>query len=127
MSIFDIIKSNINIYISTNLSKKRYYMLFSYQTGYIMWHSRLRIYIPWDGNVTLYTLSDSWITYITDLTIGFLAHLAMGKRPSSVRPLISFSHLNLLLWNRWTDFNQTCQKCSLDLCFWCWFEIQHGC
>ena len=24
-----------------------YYMLFSYQTGYIMWHSRLRIYIPW--------------------------------------------------------------------------------
>jgi hypothetical protein len=62
-----------------------------------MWHSRFRIYIPWDGNVTLYTLSDSWITYITDLTIGFLAHLAMGKRPSSVRPLISFSHLNLLL------------------------------
>ena len=22
-------------------------MLFSYQTGYVMWHSRLRIYIPW--------------------------------------------------------------------------------
>jgi hypothetical protein len=31
-----------------------YYMLFSYQTGYIMWHSRLMIYIPWAGNVTLY-------------------------------------------------------------------------
>ena len=47
------------------------------------------------------------------------------------RPSVSFSHLNPLLWNRWTDFNQTCQKCSLDgplpdLCFWCWFEIQHG-
>jgi hypothetical protein len=30
------------------------YMLFSYQTGYIMWHSRLRIYIPWgaaEGNI----------------------------------------------------------------------------
>jgi hypothetical protein len=26
---------------------RRRYMLFSYQTGYIMWHSRLRIYIPW--------------------------------------------------------------------------------
>jgi hypothetical protein len=31
-----------------------------------------------------------------------------------------------------TDFNQTCQKRSLDgplpdLYFWCWFEIQHGC
>jgi hypothetical protein len=31
-----------------------YYMLFSYQTGYIMWHSRLMIYIPWgaaEGNI----------------------------------------------------------------------------
>jgi hypothetical protein len=42
------------------------------------------------------------------------------------------SDLNLLLWNRWTEISQTCQKCSLDgplpdLCFWCWFEIQHGC
>jgi hypothetical protein len=52
-------------------------------------------------------------------------------RPS-VRPSVSFSHLNLLLWNRWTEITQTCQKRSLDgplpdLCFWCWFEIQHGC
>jgi hypothetical protein len=55
-----------------------------------------------------------------------------GHRPcellswvSICRPSVSFSHLNLLLWNRWTDFNQTCQKCLLvgpllDLCFWCW-------
>jgi hypothetical protein len=48
-----------------------------------------------------------------------------------VHPSVSFSHLTLLLWNRWTDFNQTCHKCSLDgplpdLCLWCWFEIQHG-
>ena len=61
-----------------------------------------------------------------------------GHRPCellswvSVRPSVSFSHLNLLLWNHWTDFNQACQKCSLDgplpdLCFWCWFEIQHEC
>ena len=62
-----------------------------------------------------------------------------GHRPCALlswvsirRPSVSFSHLNLLSWNRWTDFNQTCQKCSLDgplpyLCFWCWFEIQHGC
>jgi hypothetical protein len=47
-----------------------------------------------------------------------------------VRLFISFSHLTLLLWNRWTDFNQTCQTCSLggplpDLCFWCRSEIQH--
>ena len=62
-----------------------------------------------------------------------------GHRPCellswvSVRRLsVSFSHLNFLLWNRWTEISQTCQKCSLDgplpdLCFWCWFEIQHGC
>jgi hypothetical protein len=61
-----------------------------------------------------------------------------GHRPCELlswvsvrRPSVSFSHLTLLLWNRWTDFNQTCQKCSLDgplpdLCFWCWFEIQHS-
>ena len=53
------------------------------------------------------------------------------RRPS-VCPSVRFSHLNLLLWNRWTEISQTCQKCSLDgplpdLCFWCWFEIQHGC
>ena len=47
------------------------------------------------------------------------------------RPSISFSHLNLLLWNHWTDLNQTCQKYSLDgplsdLCIWNWYEIQHG-
>ena len=35
--------------IQTNSLKyiAEHYMLFSYQTGYIMWHSRLRIYIPW--------------------------------------------------------------------------------
>ena len=55
----------------------------------------------------------------------FLAHLAIGHVSfchPSVRLSVSFSHLNLLLWNCWTDFNQTCQKCSLDgplpdLCF----------
>jgi hypothetical protein len=45
-------------------------MLFSYQTGYIMWHSRLRVYIPW---------------YITDLTIVFwrrsvLAETSLGLK-----------------------------------------------
>ena len=39
---------------STTSTPYIYYMLFSYQTGYIMWHSRLRIYIPWgtaEGNI----------------------------------------------------------------------------
>jgi hypothetical protein len=114
----------------------------------------------------------------------------MGKRPSSVRPSVSFSHLNLLLWNRWTDFKWQLRYTTTQLkdqmrhqhkkafkgliwrpsnrfqysleiykhflniinvikittgyistklarnvhwmvlyqiCFWCWFEIQHGC
>ena len=51
-----------------------------------------------------------------------------GHRPcellswlSVCRPSISFSHLNLL-WNHWTELNQSCHKCSLDglpdLCLW---------
>jgi hypothetical protein len=63
-------------FVQTFRRPMRYYMLFSYQTGYIMWHSRLRMYIPFGAilyviqlsgrvyNVTLYTLSDSWITDI---------------------------------------------------------------
>ena len=38
-----------NKYLTLNrcsLGNYEYYMLFSYQTGYIMWHSRLMIYIP---------------------------------------------------------------------------------
>ena len=57
-----------------------------------------------------------------------LSFSSPGHRPCellswvSVRlPSVSFSHLNLLLWNRRTDFNQTCQKWSLDgpLPKWC--------
>jgi hypothetical protein len=62
---------------------------------------------------------------ITMFSLFLLAHLAIGH--VSFCPSVTFSHLNLLLWNRWTDFNQTCQKYSLDghiqdLCFWCWQE-----
>jgi hypothetical protein len=46
-------------------------------------------------------------------TIGHVSFFVMGKRPSSVRSSVTFSHLNLLLWNRWTEISQTCQKCSL--------------
>jgi hypothetical protein len=51
-----------------------YYMLFSESDRFMMWHYRLRFYIPWgaaEGNIypkpgmsNLYTLSDSWITDI---------------------------------------------------------------
>ena len=84
------------------------------------------------------------ILFLLHLLIGITGILCFifsspGHRPCELlswvsvrRPSVSFSHLNFLLWNRWTDFNQTCQKCSLDgplpdLCFWCRFEIQHGC
>jgi hypothetical protein len=42
---------------------------------------------------------------------------------------VNFSYFHLILWNHWTDLDQTWQKCSLgglpsDLLFWCRSEIQ---
>ena len=58
--------------------------------------------------------------------VSFCHHFA------SVVVSVNFSYLHLLLWNHWTDLDQTWQKCSLggplpDLLFWCRSEIQHGC
>jgi hypothetical protein len=41
--IFEVVNHNYNVIF-------KYYMLFSYQTGYIMWHSRLMIFIPWGAH-----------------------------------------------------------------------------
>ena len=45
---------------------------------------------------------------------GFLVHLSrmLVRRPSSNRPsyVVNFSHFRLLLWNRWTEFNETWQE-----------------
>jgi hypothetical protein len=43
----------IGFFSNTDSNRIKYYMLFSYQTGYIMWHSRLMIYIPFgaEGNI----------------------------------------------------------------------------
>jgi hypothetical protein len=55
--------------------------------------------------------------------VGLVIFSSPGHRPCEllswvvVRPSVSFSHLTLLLWNRWTDFNQTCHKCSLICVF----------
>jgi hypothetical protein len=79
-----------------------------------------------------------WVTSLSDTPrlqyydVQTLEYWHISKLIISPRPSVSFSHLNLLLWNHWTEISQTCQKCSLDgplpeLCFWCWFEIQHGC
>ena len=53
--------------------------------------------------------------------------------PSSVdRPsVINFSHFRILLWNRWTEFNETryearSQRPLPSLCFWDWLEKQDG-
>jgi hypothetical protein len=43
-----------NISFCSNMVKSVIYLLFSYQTGYRMWHSRLKIYIPFgcaSGNI----------------------------------------------------------------------------
>ena len=73
-----------------------------------------------------------------NLKRAFLAHLSrrlkwaivIAHRPSSVRPSVvrpsvwrKLSHFRLLLWNRWTEFNETWQKARSQrplpsLCFW---------
>ena len=53
-------------------------------------------------------------------------------RPSSVRPsVVNFSHFRLLLWNRWTEFNETWQEARSQrplqsLCFSGRSEKQDG-
>ena len=54
-------------------------------------------------------------------------------RPSSVRrpSFVNFSHFRLLLWNRWTEFNETWQEARSQrllpsLCFSGWSEKQDG-
>ena len=81
----------------------------------------------------------------------FLAHLSrrlewaivIAHRPSSVRPSVrpsvrrlssvrrKLSHFRLLLWNRWTEFNETWQEARSQrplpsLCFSCRSEKQDG-
>ena len=76
----------------------------------------------------------------------FLAHLSqrlkwaivIAHRPSSVRPSVvrcpsvrKLSHFQLLLWNHWTEFNETSQEARSQhplpsLCFSGWSEKQDG-
>ena len=43
--------------------------------------------------------------------VHYCDHALSVVRPSSVRlSVVNFSHFRLLLWNRWTEFNQTLQE-----------------
>ena len=58
----------------------------------------------------------------------FLVHLSQRLRPSSV---VNFSHFPLLLWNHWTEFNETWQEARTQhplpsLCFSGGSEEQDG-
>ena len=110
----------------------------NYKRQMVSWNCKhvqhVKIYLPCNFEVNPITHFG-----VIALFSSFFFFSSPGHRPGELlswvsvrRPSVSFTHVNLLLWNRWTDFNQTCQKCSLDgplpdLCFWCWFEIQHGC
>ena len=53
------------------------------------------------------------------------------RRPSGVRPSVNFSHFRLLLWNCWTEFNETWQEARSQrplpsLCFSGRSEKQDG-
>ena len=60
-----------------------------------------------------------FMRFLILIILFFLFLSSPGHRPCellswvSIRPSVSFSHLNLLLWNRWTEeISQTYQKCS---------------
>jgi hypothetical protein len=102
-------KDSWMLYLKKTMVKSVIYLLFSYQTGYIMWHSQLMIYIPFgyaSGNIDpkpgmshyipcliaprgIYIISrechmiypDWWLNnrYITDLTIVFLNITSQGR------------------------------------------------
>ena len=84
--------------------------------------------------------------FVADMNSWFLVHLSRRlkctivimrcpssvRRPSVVRlSVVNFSHFRLLLWNRWTEFNQTLQEAKSQpplpsLCFSGWSEKQDG-
>ena len=52
-----------------------------------------------------------WIWFLVHLSRRLKCTIVIMRCPSSVRPsVVNFSHFRLLLWNRWTEFNQTLQE-----------------
>ena len=49
------------LYLKKTMVKSVIYLLFSYHTGYTMWHSRLMIYIPFGSYQTGYIMWHSWL------------------------------------------------------------------
>jgi hypothetical protein len=93
--------------------------------------SEALVYICWHSIVITFLTQNIYCDFLSYKTFDFMSRDVLSVYSFRQGPSVSFSHLNLLLWNHWTELNQTCQKCSLDgplpdLCFWCWFEIQHG-
>ena len=66
--------------------------------------------------------------------VHYCDHALSVVRPSSVRRpsvVVNFSYFRLLLWNRWTEFNETWQEARSQrplqsLCFSGWSEKQDG-
>ena len=74
---------------------------------------------------------------LVHLSRRLMCTIVITRCPSSVRlsvhlsSVLNFSHFRLLLWNRWTEFNETWQEartqCPLpSLCFSGWSEKQDG-
>ena len=64
-----------------------------------------RIYLHKDWNIHSYC-------FLVHLSRRLKCTIVITCCPSSVRPssVVNFSHFRLLLWNRWTEFNETWQE-----------------
>ena len=67
------------------------------------------------------------------ISMSFTKFVFLGDRKNNMAALASdlLRYFRLLLWNRWTEFNETWQEarsqCPLpSLCFWSWLEKQDG-
>ena len=74
-----------------------------------------------------------YLLFLVHLSRRLKCTIVIMRCPSSVvRPsVVNFSHFQLLLWNRWMEFNKTWQEarsqCPLpSLCFSGWSEKQDG-
>jgi hypothetical protein len=84
--------------------------ILGYQTRNIMWHSRLRIYIPWGA---VYTLSDSWITIYKVYKIYYIWNCIDLEIEYSIF-LHTWNMTRHIFWHHWRMTSKVRKRTSRD-------------